>query len=209
MANQTDMQALQDFAEDSRVADLKKALSKFNIFEALGATHKELWHSDFLAFLLNPLQNHVIGDEFTRLLLKHALPDLPERDTWEGISVSREHLHIDILIEDEQSKTCIIIENKVWSQEGPRQLETYWEAMEAERPGWRIYGIFLTRTAQAPSDPRYHPLSYETVKALLGKVLDMKSSQMDADAVLCQGRPRIWFLPVLGESMSGLTEALW
>ena len=37
---------------------LEGLLDRFNLFEALGIVRQEIRHSDFLAFLLDPRQNH-------------------------------------------------------------------------------------------------------------------------------------------------------
>ncbi len=90
---------------------LESMLDRFNIFEALGAVHQEVRHSDFLAFLLNPQQNHGLGDLFVKRLLQEAIsqadfvqPITPiDLDIWDldDIEVRREWQSIDILILDE------------------------------------------------------------------------------------------------------------
>src|SRR5580704_15164306 len=52
---------------------LEAALNQFNLFEAIGATRMEVRHSDFLAFLLNPAQNHGLGDLFLKRLVQKIL----------------------------------------------------------------------------------------------------------------------------------------
>ena len=56
---------------------LESLLAQFNIFEALGAVRVELRHSDFLAYLLDPLGNHGFGDAFVKRLLQTLLQGLP------------------------------------------------------------------------------------------------------------------------------------
>ncbi|HEU5368889.1 MAG TPA: PD-(D/E)XK nuclease family protein [Ktedonobacterales bacterium] len=48
---------------------LEALLERFNIFEAIGAVRQEVRHSDFLAFLLTPQQNHGLGDAFLKRLI--------------------------------------------------------------------------------------------------------------------------------------------
>jgi len=57
---------------------LEASLDQFNVFEALGAVRQELRHSRFLAFLLDPEENHGLGDEFARRVLQRVLIDAPE-----------------------------------------------------------------------------------------------------------------------------------
>src|SRR3954452_1476430 len=69
-----DKQALEAFVvEHSDLETLEGLVAQFNIFEAVGAVRQELRHSDFLAFLLDPRQNHRLGDAFVRRLLQKIL----------------------------------------------------------------------------------------------------------------------------------------
>src|SRR5436190_1069598 len=42
---------------------------RFNFFDATGIARRELRHSDLLAYLQNPNQNHGLGDRFLRRFL--------------------------------------------------------------------------------------------------------------------------------------------
>lgn len=51
--------ALENFVTGNRdLAALEALVSRFIIFDALGVVNAELRHSSFLAFLLNPKENH-------------------------------------------------------------------------------------------------------------------------------------------------------
>ena len=69
-----DRQALEAFVvENADLEALEGFLEQFNIFEAVGVVRQELRHSDFLAFLLDPRQNHRLGDAFVQRLLQRIL----------------------------------------------------------------------------------------------------------------------------------------
>src|SRR3954454_8015648 len=69
-------QALEAFVVDNTdLETLEGLIAQFNIFEAIGVVRQELRHSDFLAFLLDPRQNHGLGDTFVRRLLQKILID--------------------------------------------------------------------------------------------------------------------------------------
>jgi hypothetical protein len=69
-----DRRALEAFVvENTELETLEGFLDQFNIFEAVGVERQELRHSDFLAFLLNPSENHRLGDLFVRRLLQRIL----------------------------------------------------------------------------------------------------------------------------------------
>ena len=66
-----DRQALEAFVvENADLEALEGFLEQFNIFEAVGVVRQELRHSDFLAFLLDPRQNHRLDDAFVQRLLQ-------------------------------------------------------------------------------------------------------------------------------------------
>jgi hypothetical protein len=52
---------------------LENALRKFNLFDSLKLVWQEVKHSDFLAYLLDPQQNHGLGDIFLKSLLQSVL----------------------------------------------------------------------------------------------------------------------------------------
>ena len=54
---------------DADFIKLRQLTSKFNIFEVMRSTHNEIRHSNILAWLLNPYENHGCGDAFLRQLL--------------------------------------------------------------------------------------------------------------------------------------------
>src|SRR5438270_11312729 len=70
-ANQKELEAL--VVDNLDLERLEALLDQFNIFEAIGAVWQELRHSDFLAFLLDPQQNHGLGDVFLKRLLQKVL----------------------------------------------------------------------------------------------------------------------------------------
>src|SRR5437016_3899769 len=108
-----DRNALEAFVVDNpELEHLEALLKQFNIFEAIGTVRQELRHSDFLAFLLNPQENHGLGDVFLKRLLQKILvatqdaivPITPiDLDVWslDHILVLREWQNIDILLLDE------------------------------------------------------------------------------------------------------------
>lgn len=54
---------------DDNFLRLRQLTTKFSIFDVMRATHSEIRHSNILAWLLNPYENHGCGDAFLRQLL--------------------------------------------------------------------------------------------------------------------------------------------
>jgi hypothetical protein len=149
-----DTKALETFVVDNPDLErLESLLGQFNLFEALGAVHVEVRHSDFLSFLLTPSESHSLGDTFVKRLLQKAIgasggQSLPltliDLDIWDldELIVLREWQNIDILLVDQRNELVVIIENKVHSSEHSEQLQRYWQITRQHYPGWRIVGLF-------------------------------------------------------------------
>lgn len=188
-----DLQALEALVVNNPDLErLEALLEQFNIFEALNMVRQELRHSDFLAFLCNPVAPHGLGDTVVKQLLQHvliagrgrALPiSLFDLDVWdfEHLQVRREWRNIDILLLDAHHNLAIIIENKVDSGEHSGQLARYWTTVQDHFPGWRIIALYLTPSGDQPSDARYFPLGYATVCAVLEELVQRRSSTLGAD----------------------------
>src|SRR5581483_2232565 len=173
--SQTDLAALEALVVDNPDLErLEALLSQFNIFEALRAVRHELRHSDVLAYLLTPSQNHGLGDEFARRLLQKALipaniqplPASPiDLDIWNlnELVVLREWQNIDLLLLDEPHQLAVIIENKIESGEHSDQLERYLRTVQQHYSGWKILGLYLSPEGDAPSHETYISVDYGTV----------------------------------------------
>ena len=133
---------------------------KPNIFRALGVSNYEIRHSNFLAWLLDPHENHGLGD----LILKKFLQDILINEKAKDISivsvakldnskveVRREWKNIDILVITETFIVCI--ENKMWASESKGQLAKYAKTVRAEFPNHKHCFVFLTPNLQESSKP--------------------------------------------------------
>lgn len=192
-ANQeVDLDALRALqADTSKLVYVENLLDRFNVFEAIGFVGQEVKHSYFLAFLLNPKQNHDLGDFFLKRLLRKALAsadgklppsieDLDEMDLDETL-VHRERHNIDLLLTNENHRFAVIIENKVWSTEHSDQLNRYHQVVRKGHPGWRVFGIYQTPHGDSPSHEAYSALSYGTVCEILDGVLEDRISALTPD----------------------------
>lgn len=172
---------------------LESQLDRFNIFEALGAVRQEVRHSDFLAFLLNPRQNHGIGDLFVKRLLQESisLADFNQRvtpidlDIWDldDIEVRREWQSIDILIFDELHRLVVIIENKIYSGEHSNQLERYEQIVKQHYPNYYILGLFLTPEGDSASTSTYISISYGLICQLVENIIQTRETILGRDVL--------------------------
>ena len=176
---------------------LEGLLNRFNVFEALGAVRQEVRHSDFLAFLLNPRQNHGLGDLFIKRLLQEAIsqadavqPITPiDLDLWDldDIEVRREWQSIDILLLDQIHQVAVVIENKIYSSEHNDQLHRYRQIVAQYYPGFRVLGLFLTPEGETGTDPSYISISYELICQLVENIVHSRESTLGHDVLMMMG----------------------
>ena len=172
--------ALEAFKNDSKLNELEELLGHFNIFEAIGIIRQEIRHSNFLAFLLDPKQNHGLKDEFAKKLFhelclrysQERLQGLRDSTDFKNIEVKREWEDIDILLIEEKQEFAVIIENKIGSGERKDgsdggQLEKYWKIVEDNYRKFKVIGLYLSPDGSKPSHNSYLPIGYK----LIGKTI--------------------------------------
>jgi PD-(D/E)XK nuclease superfamily/Domain of unknown function (DUF3387) len=156
-STEADLEALEALQADaSELEQIEELLDRFNVFEAIGFIGQEVTHSRFLAFLLDPGQNHGLGDLFLRsFLLKcsestdwdlqpQANGDGRLRQTTVHTEVYTGDGKIDILVLNESEGWAVIIENKIWTTEHSNQLEKYYRFVKKTYSSYQVRGIYLT-----------------------------------------------------------------
>ncbi|MGC1627932.1 MAG: PD-(D/E)XK nuclease family protein, partial [Candidatus Acidiferrales bacterium] len=185
--------SLEAFVVDN--ADLERLeflLTQFNIFEAIGMVRQEERHSHFLAYLLNPQQNHGLRDVFVKKLLKQVVsvgdgfqfPVSPiDLDTWnlEQSEVSTEWQNIDILLTDERNNLIVAIENKIGTSEHSNQLERYWQVLQKHFPGKRILGMYLSPDGEKPSHANFYSVGYARIASIIEGLSESSGVGLAAD----------------------------
>ncbi|WP_066719108.1 PDDEXK-like family protein [Clostridium sp. Marseille-P299] len=160
--NKTDEEALQNFLLDIECLDeLSPWTSKLNIFDVLKVSKTEIRHSNMLSWLLNPNENHGLGDLFIKGVVqrivendvegKYNIFQLLLMDFYSFI-IYREWKNIDLLLVSEDDRILIAIENKIGSREHSNQLNRYRNILEKEYPEYQRIYIYLTPDGEEPSD---------------------------------------------------------
>lgn len=120
----------------------------FNVFSVLRTESDEVnLHSRFLAALLD----HRKSRDEPQQNLKDFLRSVARVNNFDldGAEVEREHLNIDILILNRRSRQSVVIENKIWARDQPRQLARY--AGQMENDGYyRPHLLYLTLDGHDP-----------------------------------------------------------
>jgi hypothetical protein len=161
-----------------------------NLMEILRVSHKELQHSNFLAWLFNPLESHRLADfalkEFIRIYFKEnklhnlgltsglSVFDFVLMD-FDDLEIKREYKNIDLIFLSPKNKFCIVIENKIYSNERKGQLKKYRHQIEREYPEfkYKIYIYLSLYNQQITEDEQDHyiQLNYDHIIKLIEQIL--------------------------------------
>ncbi len=109
---------LNDLVQEYDFIELNKLLQyKFNLFQLLNIETKEIYYSKILGWLLNPQENHKLGDIFLREFLKTLIRNNERSNYFHDMQI--EYIDID----------CIPLDNVKVSVEKPilseKRLDKY------------------------------------------------------------------------------------
>ena len=133
----------------------------FNVFNVLGLSSNETrTHSAFIAELLNPHGSHGMGDLFLRKFLSYAHIEDLKLDTKNAYveversigEIDEDYEHggrIDLIVESPASKG-IIIENKIYAVDQPKQLVRYHNYAESTYSDYRLLYLSLDKEEAPP-----------------------------------------------------------
>ncbi len=200
--------ALQNFVTDNRdlaeLGRLNAQPDELDIFGTLGTCRLELFHSDFLAWLMDPNQSHGTGEYFLKHFLlatdaqaeKHGTPTigaaqidaadlLATRIHREWYAVANDAPgYLDILIVNQEAQFLCGIENKTgWSQ-ATGQLGHYRKALENDYPDFTRQYVLLTSHGTLPYEeerPFCTPVSYITIQQLVERTVADNAASINQD----------------------------
>lgn len=191
--NQEEQEALHNFLQDIEcLDDLNDWTSKLNLFDVLKISRNEIRHSNFLAWLLNPNENHGLGDKYLKGLLSRILKNSNKKNDvlnillsdFYSFNVYREWKNIDILILSDKEKLAVIIENKVTSNEHDNQLNRYKKTLEIEYPDYKKIFLYLTPDGLEPSDSDWDILTYTDVVEILENIKNKNNLLPDVTLIM-------------------------
>lgn len=175
----SDYEALKAFLLDIGCLDsLSEWANKFNLFDVLRISKTEIRHSNMLAWLMDPTENHGLGDAIIRGFIQHYVSfGADDKDVFDilltdthGFEIRREWRNIDLLAISHESKCLICIENKIDSSEHDNQLGRYERIVEDSFPGFRKMFIYLTPDGTESSNPDlWCVMSYQDVLDIITK----------------------------------------
>ncbi|MEX0643251.1 MAG: PD-(D/E)XK nuclease family protein [Pirellulales bacterium] len=187
--------ALERFVvENDELLQLEERVGRFNIFDALGIVRVEIRHSNFLAWLLDPNESHGQGSLFLNGilmgLLRQSAPALRpfspiklDGAEMRGVRVRREYRNIDILIECDEPRFVIAIENKIGSREHSDQLGRYKKTVKELFGDVPTQFVYLTREGDEPSDGDWTTYTYRDIHDTLQRIRKSNSSSIGGDVL--------------------------
>lgn len=157
------MTTIDEILSDPNFLKLDKELARFNIFHATDMKNREIKHTKFMGYLLDPNESHRLGTQFLwgflRRLAANGVSGLNLIDLdLEYTKVTIEHNlggngRIDLLLEIPKSNELLVIaiENKIQATQSPDQLKNYREKINKQFQGIKKF-IYLTLNDEEPDD---------------------------------------------------------
>lgn len=174
---QENIVALQDFLLDIECLDpLIKWTQKLNIFDILKISRAEIRHSNMLSWLLNPNENHGLGDKVIRGFIHYAVSEYKKsKDVFnilmmdfDDFIIRREWNNIDIFAVSNEEKFVLSIENKIGSGEHSNQLSRYRDIVEKAYPSYNKIFLYLSpEGVDASESSHWHSIGYQEVLEII------------------------------------------
>ena len=174
----SDEEALKNFLLDIECLDqLDEWIGKFNLFDILKITRTEIRHSNILAWLLTPDENHGLKDNILKGFIQFAITslDLPDQEIFKTLLMDyrsfvlyREWHCIDIMAVSEKEKCILCIENKIDSGEHSNQLPRYQKTVTELYHDYKVIYIYLSPSgAESCSPDTWLAMSYRDVMQII------------------------------------------
>ena len=158
--------------------------TEFSFLKVFGLEDNELVHSSFLAWLLDPLENHGLGPYFVQEFLRKVSLKTQDLDTqdldFSSLQVETERpsdtSRLDIRLFDPQGRFHCTIENKIWSPEGTDQTNHLYNDFHNDAY-FRESFVFLTLSGKPkPKNPHFVSLTYADVLPILKSIPETSNS---------------------------------
>ncbi|MGH0028818.1 MAG: PD-(D/E)XK nuclease family protein [Myxococcota bacterium] len=144
-----------EYLKRTRAENARDEAPELNVFETLGVQSTETRHSAFLAWLLDPDGSHAQGDVFLRSFLRLRRVGIEGTiesfGRWSVTTEESTHAHgrLDIVLRCRSSGVLLVIENKIYAQEGEGQLSRYLQWMSTQAASKKRL-VYLTLDGQEP-----------------------------------------------------------
>lgn len=185
------LQSIAHLDHTKEFEQLNQKFKRFNPFKVLKVDRFEIRHSNFLGWLLDPNENHQLGDFFVKKFLSRLVTKTENEEKITNVDVLL-HLHrsfwdtqvkrevrtstnrsIDLLLKIPSQNLIVIIENKFYAGESKGQLEDYLSYVKKEYSGYEIFPVFLTLSTDEPSYQDYFILDYKDILEIITQYVEL------------------------------------
>ena len=168
--------------------EIEKLPPQFNVFNSINLLNHENYNSNLFSNFLDIKFKHNGNEiDFAKLFLKYLTEEFGWEFDLENIKIeyikikrelSTEELkRIDIFI-GYKKEFAIIIENKIWAEDGYKQLENYYNHVKSQEYD-KIYMIYLTPYEREPSENSLNKELYKKEGSeLYGKFKNIKHEEI-------------------------------
>ncbi|TXJ59104.1 hypothetical protein EPJ74_11355 [Brachyspira aalborgi] len=168
--------------------EIKEFPPQFNIFDSINLLNHENYNGNLFANFLDIKFKHNENEiGFAKLFLKYLNEEFGWEFDLENIKIkdieikrelpTEERKRIDIFI-GYKKEFAIIIENKIWAEDGYKQLENYYNHVKSQEYD-KIYIIYLTPYEREPSEESLSKELYkEKGSKLYGKFANIKHAEI-------------------------------
>lgn len=174
-----------------KLEKLESKLNKFNPLSILKVNEYEIRHSNILSWLLDPNENHGLGEEFIKKFLGEVILLNEDIDleisvldiylnNFYDMQVLREWNNIDILAISHSNKIVILIENKIKAKERKGQLKRYSDIVETKFKNYKKLKVFLTVEGEEPTENEYVICNYYSILKILTHIMELNSGSLNS-----------------------------
>ena len=180
------LQKINSLLQEERILKQEKDKrgENFNVFEIMHAQYDEVYtHSAVIAALLNPKGKHGCNTTFLKLFMERLVEEHKESpativslSNLSSCNVQVEYSigpveanyeyggRLDLVIETATHDKAIIIENKIYASDQPKQLYRYKSYAERKYKSGNFSIVYLTLDGHSPSEDSIKGDRYEMVK---------------------------------------------
>ncbi|WP_307971898.1 PD-(D/E)XK nuclease family protein [uncultured Brachyspira sp.] len=168
--------------------EMEKLPPQFNVFNSINLLNHKNYNSNLFANFLEVKFKYNDNEiSFAKLFLKYLTEEFGWEFDLENIKIkdieikrelpTEERKRIDIFI-GYKEKFAVIIENKIWADDGYKQLENYYNYVKSQKYD-KIYMIYLTPYEREPSEESLSKELYkEKGSKLYGKFANIRHAEI-------------------------------
>jgi len=189
--------------DNREIEKLALLMKRFNPFQVLRADSHEIRHSNVISWLLDPCENHHMGDIFLKKIFEifyYIGEDtgirISKHKDFEGMAAIRRARFFDVIVEREKSnmdiviisrkrKCIIVIENKTTTAGGEKQLQRYAEQLKRAHPGFNVTPGLLRlkslerKKAESSKAFKYIEITYNDIYDEIEQLLELHKNSMN------------------------------